>query len=152
MLQSKGCPFSIFWVLFLLIYFSFFLTNKKKGGHKFLRLKTRRRKSRDCELKRVKPPWPFHYSPLSLRLSHPPPSMLTTLVPPLLQSSHLSFPPQGSSLLPNAEEQQSGEGLGLRLQRRRLTTYPSSSERIISKMDVILVFIHISCLLTCFWV
>ena len=108
-----------------------------------LLLKTRRRKSREWELQRVKPPWLPLYSHLSLLLSHPPPSTLTTFGPPLASSNPLSFPAQSSSLLPNSEEAQFGEGLGLHQQRGPLTTYPSSSERIISKMDVILLFLCI---------
>ena len=74
---------------------------------------------------------------LSLLLSCPPPWTLTMLVPLVVPSNPLSFTAQSSSLLPNSEEAQFGEGSGLHLQRPRLTTYLNSSEREISKTDVI---------------
>ena len=113
------------------------VTGLSHTGSPILSLKTHRSKSRECELQRVKPPWPPLYSHLSLLLSHPPPLTLTTLVPPVVPSNPLSFTAQSSSLLPNSEEAQFGEGSGLHLQRPRLTTYLNSSEREISKTDVI---------------
>ena len=59
--------------------------------------------SRECELQRVKPPWPPLYFHLSLLLSCPPPWTLTALVPLVVPSNPFSFTAQSFSLLPNSE-------------------------------------------------